>query len=209
LTNLLQESQMDITIIEADQARCLELAVHFPKAEIICGDARDQSVLESQEISSVDALVSLTGVDETNMVISLYAHNREVSQIVTRMEYLESFGITENLPLGSVISPHTLSCSNIVRYVRAMQNQTGAAITIHSIAGGQAEAMEFRVDANTLHCGVPLKKLKLKEHILLVGISSGTRTQIPNGDSSFDIGDSVVVVASGDTVIGQLNDIFA
>ena len=108
-----------------------------------------------------------------------------------------------------MISPNRLSSNNIVRYVRALQNQSGAALTIHSIAGGQAEAMEFRVDANTLHCGVPLKKLKLREHILLVGISSGTKTQIPNGDSTFDIGDSVVVVASGDTVIGQLNDIFA
>ena len=209
LTDLLQNSQMDVTIIESDHARCLELATHFPKAEVIFGDARDQSLLESQDISGADALISVTGMDETNMVVSLYAHNREVSQVVTRMEYLEDFGITGSLPLGSVISPNRLCSNNIVRYVRALQNQSGAAITIHSIAGGQAEAMEFRVDATTLHCGVPLKKLKLREHVLLVGISSGTKTQIPNGDSTFDIGDSVVVVASGDTVIGQLNDIFA
>ena len=209
LTELLQDSQMDVAIIESDHARCLELAARFPKAEVIVGDARDQSLLESQNISGADALVAVTGMDETNMVVSLYAHNRTVSQVVTRMEYLEDFGITGSLPLGSVISPNRLSSNNIVRYVRALQNQSGAALTIHSIAGGQAEAMEFRVDANTLHCGVPLKKLKLREHILLVGISSGTKTQIPNGDSTFDIGDSVVVVASGDTVIGQLNDIFA
>ena len=209
LTELLRDSQMEVSIIEGDHARCMELAAHFPNVEIIHGDARDQSILESQEISGADALLSLTGTDEVNMLISLYAHSRDVSQIVTRMDHMEEFGITADLPLGSVISPSHLCCNNIVRYVRAMQNQSGAAITIHSIAGGQAEAMEFRVDANTLHCGVPLKKLKLRSHILLAGISSGTKTQIPNGDSSFNVGDSVIVVASGDTVIGQLNDIFA
>lgn len=209
LTELLRDSQMEVSVIESDYARCLELAARFPNVEIIHGDARDQSILESQEISAADALISLTGTDEVNMLISLYAHSRDVSQIVTRMDHLGDFGITAELPLGSVISPSRLCSNNIVRYVRAMQNQSGAAITIHSIAGGQAEAMEFRVDENTLHCGVPLKKLKLRRHILLVGISSGTKTQIPNGDSVFNVGDSVVVVAGGDTVIGQLNDIFA
>ena len=90
-----------------------------------------------------------------------------------------------------------------------MKNQTGAALTMHTIADGQVEAIEFPVDGNTLHCGVPLKKLKLRENILLVGINRGDSTEIPNGDSSYEVGDSVVVVSSGATVLMQLNDIFA
>ena len=54
-----------------------------------------------------------------------------------------------------------------------------------------------------------LKKLKLKENILLVCITRGAETEIPNGDSVFQPGDSVLVVAGGDQVILQLNDIFA
>jgi trk system potassium uptake protein TrkA len=89
-----------------------------------------------------------------------------------------------------------------------MQNQVGAAITIHSIADGQAEALEFLVDENTLYCDTPLKKLKLRPNILLVGITSQNGTEIPNGNSVYHVGDSVVLVAGGDTVIGQFNDIF-
>ena len=209
LTELLRESRMEVTIIESDEERCVELASEFPYANVIHGDASEQSLLESEDVGSVDALIALTSKDELNMVISLYGHSREISQTIAKLEYLDDSGMTGELPLGSVISPRRLCCNNIVRYVRAMQNQSGAAITIHSIADGQAEAMEFRVDRDTLHCGVPLKKLKLKSNVLLVGISNGSNTQIPNGDSTYHPGDTVVVVAGGDTVVRQLNDIFA
>ena len=209
LADLLRDSPMELTVIEQDRERCVELATLLPRVNVINGDAREQSLLESENLASTDALIALTELDELNMVISLYGHHRGIPLTVTRLEQLEDTGITSELPLGSVICPHRLCCNNIVRYVRAMQNQAGAAITIHSIADDQAEAMEFHVDASTLHCGEPLKKLKLKKNVLLVSITGATGTEIPNGDSTFCVGDSVVVVASGDTVIRQLNDIFA
>lgn len=209
LAEQLKNTQMEVTVLEADRERCRELASLLPHVNVICGDVREQSLLESEGIEAADALVTLTRVDELNMVLSLYGNSREVPQIVTQLETLGDTGITEHMMLGSVICPRRLCCNNIVRYVRAMQNQTGAAVTIHSIADGKAEAMEFVVDASTLHCGEPLKRIKLRRNILLVSITSKQGTVIPNGDSSFGVGDRVVVVASGDTVIGQLNDIFA
>lgn len=89
-----------------------------------------------------------------------------------------------------------------------MQNQTGAAKTVYSIADGQAEAMEFLVDEHTLHCGEPLKQLKLKKNVLVACITKGVQQEIPNGDSSFNQGDTVIIVTNGDRVIYQLNDIF-
>lgn len=205
----LESSSIDATIMEPDEARCVELATLLPEADVVCGNPREDGLFEGEELSEADALISLTDSDELNMVLSLYGHHRGLPQIVTRLEQLGDRGITEQLPLGSVICPRYLCCSNIVRYVRAMQNQIGAAITIHSIADGQAEALEFLVDENAMYCDVPLKKLKLRPHVLLVGITSRKGTEIPGGDSVYHRGDSVVVVAGGDTVIGQFNDIFA
>ena len=113
------------------------------------------------------------------------------------------------LALGSVVCPKELCCNNIARYVRAMQNQTGAAVSVHRIAHGQAEAVEFLVDDTTRFCDKPLKNLKLKENVLLVSITHGSHTEIPGGDSSFTRGDTIVVVTSGQTPLRQLNDIFA
>ena len=113
------------------------------------------------------------------------------------------------LPLGSVICPKELCSNAIVRYVRAMENQTGAAVSVHTIADGQVEAMEFLLDENTLHCGVPLKEIRLQPNVLLVSISHCASSEIPYGDSRFHPGDIVVVVTNGREIIRQFNDIFA
>jgi trk system potassium uptake protein TrkA len=90
-----------------------------------------------------------------------------------------------------------------------MQNQTGAAISVHSIADGQVEAVEFRVDETTPNCGVPLKQLKLKPNVLIASITHGAQSEVPNGNSVFQKGDAVVIVTSGRGVLQQLRDIFA
>lgn len=209
LAQALEESRLDVQLVEKDPDICEQMAKALPRTTVIQGDAADRSVLEGEGLASCDALVTLTGLDELNMVISLYGSGFGVKQIITKVGRMEDGRVLDSLPLGSVICPRKLSCSTIVRYVRAMQKQAGAAITVHTIADGQVEAIEFPVDEHTLHCGEPLKKLKLRENILLVGINRGDHTEIPNGDSSFEQGDSVVVVSSGATVLIQLNDIFA
>ena len=89
-----------------------------------------------------------------------------------------------------------------------MHNQEGAAITVYGIADGQAEALEFLVEKDTRYCGVPLKNIETKKNILIAGISHKARTEVPDGESSFEVGDTVVVVSGRDEVIYQLDDIF-
>ena len=200
---------MSVQIIESDRERCTELAALLPETSIIHGDGTDQDLLNSQGLSNCDALVTLTGVDELNMIVSLYGISQSVPLVITKLSRLDNRNIIDSLSLGSVVCPKELCCNTIVRYVRAMQKQTGAALSIHSIADGQAEAVEFLVDKNTRNCGVPLKQLKLKANVLVAMISRGSMTEIPNGDSCFRQGDAVVVVTSGRGVLRDLNDIFA
>ncbi|MBQ9774178.1 MAG: Trk system potassium transporter TrkA [Clostridia bacterium] len=200
---------IDVQIIEEDGERCRELSDLLPHATVIQGDARNQRFLESEGLGEADALVSLTELDELNVILSLYGHSRKVPQIITRLGQLETSEFVEDLPIGGVISPGKFSCNTIVRYVRAIHNQDGSAVAIHHIADGQAEAIEFDVDPDTFHCGEPLKQIRLRKNIRLVCIARGNEAMIPNGDSYFEEGDSVVVVVSGDTVVPTLNDIFA
>ena len=207
LAQALLKNGIDVQIVEQDNERCVQLAKLLPQASIIHGDATKEFLLDNEGISDCDALVTLTGMDEMNIIISLYGSSCRVPQIITKLGRLENNTILDALPLGSIISPKELCCNNIVRYVRAM-NQTGAALAIHTIADGQTEALEFEVDENTLYCGIPLKRLKLKKNVLIVCITHGSQLEIPNGDSSFREGDTMIVVTGVDRVIYQLNDIF-
>lgn len=209
LANLLEKDKMSVKIIEKDYNRCVQLAEILPNTSVICGDCSSQTTLDDQGIAQCDALVSLTGMDETNMIISLYAGRCDVSQVITKISRGENSNIADTLALGSTICPKELCCNTIVRYVRAMQNQKGAAISVHTIADGQVEAVEFLVDKATKNCNIPLKQMHLKTNVLIASITHGSRTQLPNGESYFVPGDTVVVVTSGRGILHQLNDIFA
>ncbi|MBR2590804.1 MAG: Trk system potassium transporter TrkA [Clostridia bacterium] len=209
LTRLLEKDNFNVKIIERDLARCEELADHFHNVTIIHGDASSIHVLEREGIESCDALISMTGMDEQNAVISIYGSSLQIPKVITKLGRAEHVQIYDNLPVGSLVSPKELSCNTIVRYVRAMQNQVGSAITVHSIAEGKAEAIEFIVDENTKHCNTPLKDIKLTDGVVLASITHGRMIEFPNGDSVFNHADRIVVVKSGDKLIHQLNDIFA
>ena len=209
LAKRLHKAGISAQIIDSDHSRCQELAELLPETNIIHGDISEQDLLESEGLAQTDALVTLTGLDELNMIVSLYASSRGVPQVVTKLSHTGNRSVIDSLSLGSVVSPRELVCSNIVRYVRAMENQVGAAVSVHSIADGQAEAVEFLVDDATKNCGVPLKEMKLKKNVLMAAITHGTKTEIPAGDSVFRKGDTVVVVTSGRGVLRNINDIFA
>ena len=209
LATRLKKSGISVQIIDSDYRRCQELCELLPEADIIHGDISEQDLLESEGLARTDALVTLTGSDELNMIISLYGSRREVPQVITKLSRSENRSISDDLELGSVICPRELCCDDIVRYVRAMENHEGSANSVHSIADGQAEAVEFRVERNTLHCGELLKNIKLRSGILLASITHGSVTRIPDGDSIFVPGDTIVVVTSGKEKLRQLNDIFA
>ena len=208
LTKELLSSGIGVQLIEREEERCNQLAAMLPGACIIRGDASSQFLLESEGISDCDALVTMTGLDELNMIVSLYGTSCGVPQVITKLGRIDNANILGNLALGSVISPKELCSNIIVRYVRAMKNQTGAALTVHTIADGQMEAMEFAVDESTKHCGEPLKDLHLKKGVLVVCITKGFRQEIPGGDSRFERGDTLIIVTDREKGIYQLNDIF-
>ncbi len=150
--------------------------------------------------------MTLTGLDELNIVISMFGHMKKIPTIITKLSHAENNQMLDSLPIGSVISSKEMISSQIVRYVRSMQNTKGAAITVHMF--GTAEAIEFEVEPDTKHINEDLKDLQVKKNILIAGISRGVHTEIPTGASQFHPGDTVVVVANRDLRIRELNDIF-
>ncbi len=208
LAKILQSHGISVQILDNKTSRCRELAALLPEATIVEGDASNQKVLDREGIGHSDVFVALTGIDETNILMSLYANQKGVPQIITKLGRAENLRVLDDLPVGSIISPKDLVTNIIVRYVRAKKNKVGAALTMHLIADGHVEAMEFRVTENTLHCNEKLKDIKLKSNVLLAGITHRGINDIPTGDSFFQAGDTLVVISGEDRKIEQINDIF-
>lgn len=209
LATILERMNIHIKIVEMDSTRCRDLSEQLPHSLIIHGDGTDQDLLESENLADADAFVALTGRDEDNLIISLYAMQRGVSKVVAKCNRQNYAGIVRDLGLDSVISPKVLTANQILQIVRGMQNTKGSVMnTLYRIADGGAEATEFVVNGTTLHLGVPLKELSLKKGILVAVIIHQGRTIIPEGSSTIEMGDTVIIVSRNQGIL-DINDIFA
>ena len=208
LARILEKMGMKLKIVELDEAQCRLISEKFPKSMVIHGDGSDQELLESERFSASDAFVALTDRDEDNLIISLYAMQQGIPKVVAKANRQNYAGIARAIGLESVISPKAITAAQILHRVRGMQNSQGSVMnSLHRIADGAAEAMEFTVRSTTRYLNVPLKDLRLKSGILIAVIMRGRDIIIPEGSSSIQEGDSVILISRGRLIL-DLNDIY-
>lgn len=192
-----------VKIIEKEYARCEELSSVLPEAVIIHGDATDKDVLLEEGIENCTSFVSLTGIDEENVFLSLYAKSVSNAKIVTKINRISFDDIIEKFDLGSLIYPKNITAEYIVRYARALQNSYGSNVeTLYKIIHGEAEALEFLVRDESAMTGITLEELDIKNGVLLACIIRYGKVIIPNGKSTLMKNDSVIVVT---TITGMQN----
>ena len=209
LANQLLESGMKVKIIEKNRERCNELSEYIPKAEIICGDGTDQELLDEECIDNVDAFVSLTDIDEENIVISMYARMKKVDKVITKINRISFAQMLDTTGIDSIVTPKDITANIIVGYARAMleADSDPEVVSVYRIINNKAEAVEFKVTRKSAITGVPLKNLSLKRNILIAAIVKPTaaRSGVVDGDSVIEVGDTVIVVTTNN--LSRLTDI--
>lgn len=190
-------SGIDVKIIERDNDKCEELASLLPQATIINSDATNHEVLLEEGLQNVDSVVTLTGMDETNIIISTYCKQQNVDKIITKVNNENYGSIVGAMGLESVISPREISCDIITRYVRGMETGHGSEFkTLYRLVNNQIEALEFYIPRETSYTGIPLKDLKLKPNVLLACIIREDNVIIPSGKDCIEPHDSVIIFAT-------------
>ena len=210
LVKELQDIQKRMTVIDSNAARCQAMSEKFPGVLVIHGDGADSELLSEERISEMDAFVPLTGLDETNIILAMYANQFPNCKVVAKINR-PSFADLANQKglVDSVVSTAAVTSETIARYVRAMQNSFDSdnIKTLHRLVGGRVEALEFNVGPGLPFIGVPLKDLNLREGLLVAGIvRQNGAPVIPSGADTLQEGDDVVIVTT-DTTLHALRDI--
>ena len=207
LAKLLVGGGNNVKIIEQDRARCEEFADLLPEVNVICGDGSQPELLLEEGLRQMDAFVSLTGIDEENILIAFFAGSQGVPKVISKVNRPELAQLAEKLGLDCVISPRKHISDVLTRYARALQNSCGSKVeTLYKLMGGKAEAIEFNVSEDFAYLGVPLREMKLKPGTLIAGIIRGRKSVIPTGDDMI-LAEDKVVVLSGDVGLRDLMDI--
>lgn len=192
--NLLR-SGIEVTIIELDRARCEQLTELLPKATIICGDATDQGLLDQEGLMKTQGFAVLTGLDEENILVTLYARKNSSAKIITKINRINFTSVINELHLDCVVNPRIIMADHITRYVRSLKTSDESNVeNLYTLEDGKTEALEFIIKEPSAITDVPLKDLKIKKNTLICSIYRNGEVIIPSGQDTLQVNDSVVVV---------------
>ena len=194
LAKQLIEQKMEVKIIESNKERCDVLSTLLPEALVICGDGGDEELLKEEGIDSAEAFVPLTGLDEENILLTLFAKRVPGLKTITKINRITFNDVIDGLELG-------------IAYVRARQNSIGSNVeTLYHIFDNRVEAIEFRIGADAPVIGVPIMNLKLKDSLLIACINRGGKIIFPRGQDTIELDDTVIIVTTH-SGFGDISDI--
>ena len=199
LAKLLADNNYGVKIIEQDMARCTEISESLPSSvDIICADGSKPDVLLEEGLQNTDAFVALTGRDEDNILIALYAMHQNVPKVIAKVNDVHKYPIVEKIGLSTPVSAQKIVADIVTRYARALTKTIGSSIeTMYTLMEGDAEALEFAVLSDCKLIGKKFKELDIQPNFIIAGIIRGKETIIPTGEDSLQSGDHVIVVAAG------------
>ena len=194
LAKELESQNVNVKIIDKDKERANALSASLTKTQVFVGDGSDQEVLDEEGLKVSDACVALTGMDELNVIISLYAKKMKINKVITKIDRASVLAMAEPLGLETVISPREFIANHILRYVRAHKGEAGSGINTLYQINDKAEALEFTVDGGFSGIGKEIKELRLKNNVLLCGIVRNSEFILPRGDKKIMANDKVIVI---------------
>lgn len=197
LAKLLLEMGVRVRIIEQDLERCEFLSSQLPKASVINGDGTDQRLLLEEGLPYAESVISLTGLDEENLLLSLFAMKHSSAKTIAKVNHLAFNDIISGLDIGSIIYPKYLTANKIIKYVRGTQNSLGSNVeTLYKILDNRAEALEFAIKPDCPVNDIPLMNLNLRNNLLVCCINRKGSIIIPRGQDTIKPGDTVMVVTT-------------
>ncbi len=209
LAEELAKNNFDVKIVENNKDRCLELSELLPRVKIIYGDGSDQRLLSEEGIENTDAVICLTGNDEENIIISMYANKKKVKKVITKINKVSFGELMESVEMASIVYPKEITASQIVSYIRATNNSRGSQINkIYKMVNDKVEILEFKANERSKILNKALRDLKLKQNIIIAGVIRNEEYILPTGSTIIENNDSVIVVTTN-TILNDLDNILA
>lgn len=209
LADELSKKKYQVKLIENDKEKAEEMAEALPKVAVTFGDGTKQDLLLEEGIESMDAFVMLTGIDEENIIASVYASRQKVKKIITKIDREELLSMFDEMEANSNVSPKDIIAAKVLQYVRALANKRGSnIITLYRLVNNQVEALEFVAKKQEAIYDKPLRELKIKENCLIACIIRNNEVIIPDGSSCIRQNDNVIAVTTHKN-FDDLTDVFA
>ena len=184
----LTNSGFNIKIVEKSKERAIDLADQLSDALVINGDGRNIELLEEENFSNMDALISVTGNSETNIMSCLVAKSKGVKKTIALVENMDYFALSHSIGVDTLINKKLLAANSIFRYIRK-----GEVVAMTKLVNMDAELLEFVVNDASKVCGLHIKNIDFPRSAIIGGVIRENEGYIALGDFKIQAGDRVVV----------------
>jgi trk system potassium uptake protein TrkA len=186
----LLEDTINVKIIESNTDKTHILADKLQKSLVIRGDGRDINLLALEGIIDMDAFISVTGDDETNIISCLVAKHLQVPRIISLINKTDYTPIIPTIGIDAFVSKQIVTVDQILKFIRR-----GSIVSVASIPGIAAEVIEYYTGDNAKITHKQIKDIHIPKGALLGAVVRGDEFFIPVGGSQIKAGDKVVVFA--------------
>ena len=194
LLGILKDSRIDTKVIEINPERARFFSEKFPNLYIVQGDGTAKDILLEESAPHYDAVATLTGVDEENIITSMFLDRVGVQKNITKVNRTSLLEIIHAPDFSSIITPKSIAVDTIMHFIRGRVNaQYSDLQAMHHLANGQIETLQFHIKEANKMTAKPLSHLKLKKGILIAAIIRKGKTIFPTGEDTLEVGDQLLV----------------
>jgi trk system potassium uptake protein TrkA len=189
----LVENGHTVMLIERDPDKVEPARVE--RAEWLTADAAELASLEEARLQDCDVVISATGDDKVNLVVSLLAKTEfAVRRVVARINnpdnewlFTEAWGVDVAVSTPRVLVALVEEAVSVGDLVRLM-----------TFRQGQANLVEITLPDVAPVVGRPVRDMELPRDAALVAIVRGNRVVVPGPDEPLEGGDELLFVAVQD-----------
>ena len=205
LLKILKDSRIETKVIEVNSERATFFSENFPKLYIVQGDGTTKDVLLEESAQNYDAVATLTGVDEENIITSMFLDSVGVQKNITKVNRTSLLEIIHAPDFSSIITPKTIAVDTIMHFIHGRANaQYSDLQAIHHLANGQVETLQLLIKEENKMTGKPLSQLNFKKDILIAAIIRNGKSIFPTGEDTLQVGDKLVVI----TLLSNITKIY-
>lgn len=189
-------------LIEKQSSLCNTVANQLD-TPVICGDGTTITGLKRAGIEQADALVSVTGKDEDNLIACQLAKKKfNIKKTVAKTNNPKNADAMKQLGVDIVINSTTNISLLLEREV-----QLDSIKNLMSLNQGEASLVEIEIPQGNKLSGKNLSEIKIPADMVIVTITRSGHLIIPRGNTTIEDGDKITIIAK-DSIIHSLNDVF-
>jgi len=187
LSSFLISDGHDVTLIENDENKCVEIASELD-ATVICGNWTDIHTLEESNVEDADVFVAATGCDESNLLACILVNDLDITKVISRVSDPNHAEAFKKVGINTVINPELTAAS----YVERLIIQPKIA-DLAVLGRGDAELLDFTLEEGDF-TGKKIGEVSPTDNFIIVAVYSNGNITIPTPDTVLNPGVKISVL---------------